>query len=169
MKCERAHSLIHAEFDGESNAQQQRALQAHIETCEACRTLQAQFQAMAEGFEWLAQESEMAPQTAPAIIRLLWVRRVAIAAAAAAMVLWVAWPFSGPSEQTRLVSNDESAPHQRTESNFEFELVGESFDKYLAVEQEPIVPNVHIVWLHRNQGFSEESSSAERFETPLHS
>lgn len=169
MKCERAHNLIHAEFDGESNAEQQRGLQAHIESCEACRALQAQFRAMAEGFEWLAQESETVPQTAPTTIRVLWIRRVAVSAAAAAIVLWVAWPFGGPSGPTRFVSNDESTPHQPAGSQFQFELVGESFDKYLAIEQQSSVPNVHIVWLYHNQGFSKKSSSLEVPETPLHS
>ena len=169
MKCERAINLIHAEFDGETSAEQQRALQTHLETCESCRVLQTQFKAMAEGFEWLAQESETVPQTAPAIIRLSWARRGAVAAAAAAIALGVAWPFGGPSGPTRFVSNDVSTPHQPAESNFEFELIGESFNKYLAVEQESIEPNVHIVWLYRNQGYAEESSSAEHPETSLHS
>ena len=168
MKCERAINLIHAEFDGETSAEQQRALQAHLETCESCRVLQTQFKAMAEGFEWLAQESETVPQTAPAMIRSLWTRRVAVAAAAA-IALWVAWPFGRPSGQTQFVSNRESIPEQHTESNFEFELVGESFDKYLAVEQESIEPTVHIVWLYRNQGFSKKSSSLAPLTRPIHS
>ncbi len=168
MNCTQAHSWIQAELDGETSAEQQGALQAHIETCGACRELQTQFKAMVEGFEWLAEDSEMVPQTASAIIRLSWARRVAVAAAAA-IVLWVAWPFGRPSEQTHFVSSGESIPHQPTESKFEFELVGESFDKYLAVEQESIEPKVHIVWLYRNQGFAKESSSAECPKTPLHS
>lgn len=171
MKCERARNLIHAELDGEINAEQQGALQAHVETCESCRALQAQFKAMAEGFEWLAEESETVPQTAPAIIRLSWARRVggAATAAAAVIALLVAWPFGGSSEHTRFVSSDESTTDQPGGSRFEFELVGESFEKYLAVEQESSDPHVHIVWLYKNQGYSKKSSSMNHPEKRVHS
>ncbi len=160
MNCAHAHKLIQAELDGELGADQCLSLADHLDDCEACRTIQAQFRDMDAGFEWLAEESEAVPQPASAIIRLPWVGRAAIAAAAA-IVLWVAWPFGGPSDHTRFVSSDES--------KFEFELVGESFDKYLAVEQESIEPNVHIVWLYHNQGFSKKSSSLGRPAEPMHS
>ncbi len=174
MKCERARNLIHAELDGEINAEQQGALQAHVETCESCRVLRAQFKAMVEGFEWLAEESETVPQTAPAeptIIRLPWVRRAAgfAVAAAAVIALLVAWPFGGSSEHTRLVSSHESTTDQPGGSRFEFELLGESFDTYLAVEQESSDPHVHIVWLYKNQGYSKKSSSMNHPEKPVHS
>lgn len=169
MNCTQAHSLIQAELDGETNAEQHRQLQAHTKTCEACQARQAQFQAMAEGFEWLAQESETVPQTPPKVIRISWAPRVAAVAAAAAIVLLVAWPFGRPPKQDQSVSTINQIPDQNTGSRFEFELTGESFDKYLAVEQESIEPNVHIVWLYPNQGLTKKSSSLAPLTDPVHS
>ena len=173
MKCERARNLIHAELDGEIKAEQQRTLQSHVETCESCGLMRAQWRAMERGFDWLAEQSgtlAQAPATASTIIRPSWLWRAAGAAVAAAAViaLLVAWPFGGPSEHTRLVTSDEPTTNQPGGARFEFELVGESFEKYLAVEQESGEPNVHIVWPHKNQGYSKESSRVDDPETTLH-
>ncbi len=175
MNCEQAHNLIHAELDGDITAAQQLALQTHTDTCESCGLMRTQFQAMEMGFDWLAEQSEVMPQAAPAeptIIRGPWSltlarqgRRVAgIAVAAAACVaLYLALPFGGPQDEVKTGSDQPPKP------KLEFRLTGESFEKYLAVEQEWTEPNVHIVWLYKNQGDSRESSRGERPKTPLHS
>ena len=168
MNCEQAHNLIHAELDGDITAQQQLALQTHTETCESCGLMQAQFRAMEKGFDWLAEQSEVVPQAAPAeqmIIRGPWVRRVAgfAVAAAACVALYVALPFGrSPGEREVVVIPP-------PEPKLQFQLTGESFDKYLAVEQESTEPNVHIVWLYKNQGYSKESSQLDRPATLSHS
>ncbi len=168
MNCEQAHNLIHAELDGDITAQQQLALQTHTETCESCSVMRTQFRAMAKGFDWLAEQSQVVPSAAPAeptIIRGPWIRRAAgIAVAAAACVaLYVASPFGRPS------GKHEAAVVPPPQSKLEFHLTGESFDKYLAVEQESTEPNVHIVWLYKNQGHSKESSQVDRPATLSHS
>ena len=168
MNCEQAHNLIHAELDGDITAEQQLALQTHTETCESCGLRRAQFREMEQGFDWLAEQSEVVPQAAPAeptIIRGPWVRRAAaIAVAAAACVaLYLASPFGGSPGEREVVVNPPPEPM------LQFRLTGESFDKYLAVEQESTEPNVHIVWLYKNQGYSRESSQVDRPTTPLHS
>ena len=86
MKCERARNLIHAELDGEINAEQQKLLHAHVETCESCGLMRAQWRAMERGFDWLAEQSEtcaQAPATASTIIRPSWLWRAAGAAVSA--------------------------------------------------------------------------------------
>ena len=168
MNCTQAHDLIHAELDRDITAQQQLALDAHAEKCESCGLMRTQFQAMGQGFDWLTEHSEILPQAAPAeptIIRGPWIRRAAaIAVAAAACVtLYVALPFSRPSGEHEVAVNPPPKP------KLEFHLTGESFDKYLAVEQESTVPNVHIVWLYKNQGYSRESSQMDRPKTLSHS
>ncbi len=168
MNCEQAHNLIHAELDGDITAEQQLALQTHTETCESCGLMRTQFRAMEKSFDWLAEQSEVVPQAAPAeptIIRGPWVRRAAgIAVAAAACVaLYLALPFGGPQDGVEIASD------QPPESKLEFQLTGESFDKYLAVEQESAAPNVHIVWLYKNQGYSKGSSQVDRPATLSHS
>ncbi len=165
MNCEQAHNLIHAELDGDITAAQQLTLQRHIDSCESCFLMRTQFQAMEAGFDWLAEQSEVVPQAAPAeptIIRGPWVRRVAgIAVAAAACVaFYLALPFGGPQDEAQIVSD---------QARLEFHLTGESFDKYLAVEEESTEPNVHIVWLYENQGYSRESSRVNRPTTLSHS
>ncbi len=167
MNCEQAHNAIHAELDGDITAEQQLALQTHTETCDPCGLMRTQFRAMETGFAWLTEQSEVIPQAAPAeptIIRGPWVRRAAaIAVAAAACVaFYLALPFGGSPEGPEVVVK--SPP----ESKLEFHLTGESFDKYLAVEQESTEPNVHIVWLYKNQGYSRESSQVDRPATTLH-
>ena len=158
MNCEQAHNLIHAELDGDITSEQQLALQTHTETCDSCDLMRTQFRAMEKGFDWLAEQSEVVPQAAPTeptIIRGPWSltracqgRRVAgIAVAAAACVaFYLAWPFGGSPGEREVVVNPPP------ESKLQFQLTGESFDKYLAVEQESTEPNVHIVWLYKNQG-----------------
>ena len=167
MNCTQAHNLIHAEFDGDITGQQQLALEAHTETCESCGSMRTQFRAMEQGFEWLTEQSEVVPSASPAeltIIRGPWFRRAAgIIAAAACVALYLVLPFSRPSGEHEVVVI--SPP----ESKLEFHLTGESFDKYLAVEQESAEPNVHIVWLYKNQGYSKESSQVDGPTTPLHS
>ncbi len=161
MNCEQAHNLIYAELDGDITAQQRLTLATPTETCESCGLMQTQFKAMEKAFDWLTEQSEVVPQAAPAkptIIRGPWLRRVAaIAVAAAACVtLYLASPFSRPSGEHEVV--EIPSP----QSKLEFHLTGESFDKYLAVEQESTEPNVHIVWLYKNQGYSKESSQTDR-------
>ena len=167
MNCEQAHNLIHAELDGDITSQQQLALQTHTETCESCGLRRTQFQAMEMGFDWLAEQSEVMPQAAPAeptIIRGPWVRRAgAIAAAAACLALYLALPFGRSPEEREVVVIPPP------ESRLQFQLTGESFDKYLAVEQESAAPNVHIVWLYKNQGYSKGSSQVDRPATLSHS
>ncbi len=168
MNCEQAHNLIHAELDADISVEQQLTLATHTETCEACNLMRTQFRTMEQGFDWLAEQSEVVPSAAPAeptIIRGPWLRRsAAIAAAAAACVtLYVASPFGSPSGE------HEVAVNPRPEPKLEFRLTGESFDKYLAVEQESTEPNVHIVWLYKNQGYSKESSQVDRPATRSHS
>ncbi len=175
MNCEQAHNLIHAELDGDITAEQQLALQTHTETCESCGLMRTQFQAMEKGFDWLAEQSEVVPSAAPAeptIIRGPWSltlacqgRRVAgIAVAAAACVaLYLALPFGGPQDGVEIASDQPPKP------KLEFRLTGESFEKYLAVEQESAAPNVHIVWLYKNQGYSKGSSQVDRPATLSHS
>ncbi len=165
MNCEQAHNLIHAELDGDITAAQQLTLQTHTETCESCGLIRTQFQAIAQGFDWLAEQSEVVPSAAPAeptLIRGPWVRRAgAIAVAAAACVaFYLALPFGGPQDEAQIVSD---------QARLEFHLTGESFDKYLAIEQESTEPNVHIVWLYKNQGYSKESSQLDRPATLSHS
>ena len=167
MNCEQAHNLIHAELDGDITVAQQRALQTHTEKCESCSLAQMQFQAMEAGFDWLAEQSEVVPAAAPAqpmIIRGPWVRRAVgfAVAAAACLALFLAWPFGGSQDETGIVLDQPAQPY------LEFHLTGESFDKYLAVEQESTQPNVHIVWLYKNQGYSKESSRVNRPEDTLH-
>ncbi len=168
MNCTQAHHLIHVELDGELADEQQSALNEHVNTCEACRLLRMQFLAMQTSFEWLTDQSQTPLQDTPAalvIIRLPWVRRAAgfAVAAAAVVALYLAWPFSRAPQDAQVASTTSDEP------KLEFELTGESFDKYLAVEQESGEAHVHIVWLYRNQGYSKESSRAERPETTLHS
>ncbi|MCZ6653016.1 MAG: zf-HC2 domain-containing protein [Planctomycetota bacterium] len=168
MNCTQAHDLIHAELDGDITAEQQRALQTHTESCELCSLMQAQFRAMEKGFDWLAEQSEVVPSAAlakPTVIRGPWVRRAAaIAVAAAACVaFYLALPFGGPQGEVEIVSAQPAQP------KLEFRLTGESFDKYLAVEQESTEPNVHIVWLYKNQGFFRESSQVDCPTTLSHS
>ena len=168
MNCDQAHNLIHAELDGDITVEQQCTLQTHTETCESCGLMRTQFRAMEKGFVWLAEQSEALPQAAPAeptIIRGPWVRRAAgIAVAAAACVaFYLALPFGRPQGEVETVSD------QRAQPKLEFRLTGESFDKYLAVEQESTEPNVHIVWLYKNQGFFRESSQVDRPTTLSHS
>ena len=168
MNCEQAHNLIHAELDRDITAQQQLALDAHAEKCESCGLMRTQLRAMEQGFEWLAEQSEVVPSAAsaePTIIRGPWLRRIAAfaAAAAACVTLYVALPFSGPPGEHKVVVNPPPKP------KLEFHLTGESFDKYLAVEQESTEPNVHIVWLYKNQGYSRESSQMDRPKTLSHS
>ena len=165
MNCEQAHNLIHAELDDDITAAQQRALQTHTDTCDSCSLMRAQLQAMEAGFDWLAEQSEVVPAAAPAqpmIIRGPWVRRAAgiAVAAAACLALFLTGPFGG---EHQVVVNPPPKP------NLEFHLTGESFDKYLAVEQESAEPNVHIVWLYKNQGYSRESSQVDRPATLSHS
>ncbi len=167
MNCEQAHNLIHAELDGDITAEQQRALQTHTETCESCSLLQAQFRAMEKAFDWLTEQSEVVPQATPAepmIIRGPWVRRAAgfAVAAAACLALFLAWPFGGQQGEVEIASD------QLTQPKLEYHLTGESFEKYLAVEQESTEPNVHIVWLYENQGYSRESSQVDRPATISH-
>ncbi len=167
MNCEQAHNLIHAELDGDITAAQQRALQTHTETCDPCGLMRRQFQAMEQGFDWLTEQSEVVPQATlaePTIIRGPWVRRAAaIAVAAAACVaLYPALPFGRPSGEREVVV---IPPPQ---SKLEFHLTGESFDKYLAIEQESTEPNLHIVWLYENQGRSKKSSQLDRPANTLH-
>ncbi len=167
MNCAQAYNLIHAELDGDITAQQQRALQTHTETCESCGLMQTQFRAMDQGFDWLTEQSEIVPQaapTVPTIFRLPWVRRAAgmAVAAAACVALYVALPFGRPS------GNHEVVVIPPPEPKLDFHLTGESFDKYLAVEEESTEPNVRIVWLYKNQGYSKESSRGNRPETTLH-
>ena len=168
MNCEQNHNLIHAELDGDITVEQQLALQTHTETCHSCDLIRTQLQAMEQGFDWLAEQSAVVPQAAPAeptIIRGPWLRRAAaIAAAAAACVtLYVALPFGrSPGEREVVVIPP-------PEPKLQFQLAGESFDKYLAVEQESTEPNVHIVWLYKNQGYSKESSQLDRPATLSHS
>ncbi len=167
MNCEQAHNLIHAEIDGDITVGQQLALQAHIEICESCGLMRTQFRAMEKGFDWLAERSEVVPATAPAeptIIRGPWVRRAAgfAVAAAACVALYLALPFGRPSGEREVVVIPPP------ESKLEFHLTGESFDKYLAIEQESTESNVHIVWLYKNQGYSKESSRVNRPEDTLH-
>ena len=164
MNCEQAHNLIHAELDGDITAEQQLELQTHTETCESCCLMQAQFRAMETGFDWLAEQSEVVPAATPAqpmIIRGPWVRRAAgfAVAAAACLALFLARPFGGPQSEIEIVSDQQK---------LEFHLTGESFDKYLAVEEPSTEPNVHIVWLYKNQGYSKESSRVNRTEDTLH-
>ena len=168
MNCDQAHILIHAELDGDITAEQQLTLLTHTESCDSCSLMRTQFQAMEAGFDWLAEQSEAVPQAAPVvptIIRGPWVRRVAgIAVAAAACVaLYHSLPFGGPQDDVKIVSD------QPPEPKLQFRLTGESFDKYLAVEQESATPNVHIVWLYKNQGYSKGSSQVDRPTTLSHS
>ena len=168
MNCEQAHDLIHAELDGVITAEQQLALQTHTETCGSCGLIRTQFRAMEKSFDWLAEQSEVVPSAAPAeptIIRGPWVRRAAgfAVAAAACVALYLALPFGGPQGEVEIVSDQPAQP------KLEFRLTGESFDKYLAVEQESTEPNVHIVWLYKNQGYSKESSQLDRPATLSHS
>ncbi len=168
MNCEQAHNLIHAELDGDITVEQQRALQTHTETCESCRLMQTQFRAMEQGFDWLAEQSEVVPQASPAeqtIIRGPWSltlgrqgRRAAgiAVAAAACLAFYLALPFGGPQGEVEIALDQPAQP------KLEFQLTGESFDKFLAVEQESTEPNVHIVWLYKNQGYSRESSQVDR-------
>ncbi len=167
MNCEQAHNLIHAELDGDITAEQQRALQTHTETCDPCGLMRRQFQAMEQGFDWLTEQSEVVPAATPdqaMIIRGPWVRRAAgfAVAAAACLALFLAWPLGGPFGEGELAEN---LPAQQ---KLEFHLTGESFDKYLAVEEPSTEPNVHIVWLYKNQGYSKESSRVNRPEDTLH-
>ncbi len=174
MNCEHAHNLIHTELDGDITAEQQLALQTHTETCGPCGLMRTQFQAMEAGFDWLAEQSNAVPARTPAqptIIRGLWVshglwvrRAAGIAVAAAACVaLYVALPFGRPSGKHEVAVLPPPKP------KLEFHLTGESFDKYLAVEHESTEPNVHIVWLYENQGYSKESSQVDRPATLSHS
>ena len=167
MNCEQALNLIHAELDGDITAARQRALQTHTETCNPCGRLRRQFQAMEQGFDWLAEQSEVVPQAAspePMIVRGPWVRRAVgfAVAAAACLALFLAWPFGGSQDETGIVLDQPAQPY------LEFHLTGESFDKYLAVEQESDESNVRIVWLYKNQGYSKESSRVNRPEDTLH-
>ncbi len=167
MNCEQGLNLIHAELDGDITAAQQRALQKHTETCNPCGRLRRQFQVMEQGFDWLTEQSEVVPQAAspePMIVRGPWRRRaVGFAVAAAACVaLYLALPFGRPFGEREVVL---IPPPQ---SKLEFHLTGESFDKYLAIEQESTESNVHIVWLYKNQGYSKESSQVDRPATSIH-
>lgn len=168
MNCAQAQNLIHAELDGNITAAQQRTLRMHTETCDSCGLMRSQFRAMETGFDWLAEQSEVVPQAAPAgptIIHGQWTRRVAgfAVAAAACVALYVALPFGrSPGEREVVVVPP-------PEPKLQFQLTGESFDKYLAVEQESTEPNVHIVWLYKNQGYSRESSQMDRPKTLSHS
>ena len=168
MNCEQAHNLIHAELDGDITTAHQRALQTHADTCESCGVMRRQFQAMEEGFDWLTEHSDVVSQATPAestIIHGQWTRRVAgfAVAAAACVALYVALPFGrSPGEREVVVIPP-------PEPKLQFQLTGESFDKYLAVEQESTEPNVHIVWLYKNQGYSKESSQLDRPATLSHS
>ena len=168
MNCEQAHDLIHAELDGDITAAQQLSLQTHTETCDSCGLMRTQFRAMEKSFDWLAEQSEVVPSAAPAeptILRGPWVRRAAgIAVAAAACVaFYLAWPLGESPGEREVVVIPPPQP------KLEFHLTGESFDKYLAVEQESTEPNVHIVWLYKNQAYSKESSQADRPKTLSHS
>lgn len=168
MNCERAHDLIHTELDGELADDQLGTLNEHVDTCEPCRLLRSQFLAMQTSFEWLTDQSQAPLQETPpkpAIIPLPWVRRAAgfAAAAAAAVALYLALPFGGPPQDNQFASLTSNEP------KLKFELTGESFDKYLAVERHTEEPHVHIVWLYKNQGYSKDSSSLERPKTPVHS
>ncbi len=168
MNCAQAHNLIHAELDGDITAEQQLALRTHTETCESCDLMQTQFRAMEKGFDWLAGQSEVVPAAAPSeptIIRGPWARRAAgfAVAAAACLALFLALPFGGSQGEHEVVVSPPPEP------KLDFHLTGESFDKYLAIEQESTEPNVHIVWLYKNQGRSKKSSQLDRPTTPLHS
>ncbi len=175
MNCEQAHNLIHAELDGDITAEQQLALQTHTDTCESCGLMRTQFRAMEKGFDWITEQSEVVPQAAPAeptIIRGPWSwtltrhgRRVAgvAVAAAACLALYLALPFGEPQDEVKIVSDQPPKP------KLQFQLTGESFEKYLAVEQESTEPNVHIVWLYKNQGYSKGSSQVDRPATLSHS
>ncbi len=168
MNCAQAHNLIHAELDGDITAAQQRTLRMHTETCESCGLMRSQFRAMETGFDWLAEQSDVVPQAAPAgptIIRGPWARRAAgfAVAAAACVALYLALPFGRSPEDHEVVVNPPPKPE------LQFQLTGESFDKYLAIEQESTEPNVHIVWLYKNQGRSKKSSQLDPPTTPLHS
>jgi hypothetical protein len=166
MNCKQAYHLIHAELDGELADVQQSALDEHVDTCEPCRLLRTQFLAMKAGFEWLADQSQTPSQdtpTEPVIIPLPWVRRAAGFAVAAAAVgaLYLAWPFGAAPQ------DDQFASITSNEPKLEFELTGESFDKYLAVERHTEEPRVHLVWLYKNQGYSKDSSSLETPQDPI--
>ncbi len=168
MNCEQAHNLIHAELDGDITPEQQLALQTHTETCNSCDLMRTQFRAMETGFDWLTEQSEVVPAATPAqptIIRGPWVRRAGefAVAAAACLALFLAWPFGGQQGEVEIASDQPAQP------KLEFRLTGESFDKYLAVEQASTEPNVHIVWLYKNQGYSRESSQVDRPTTLSHS
>ncbi len=167
MNCTQAQNLIHAELDGDITAEQQLALQAHAETCESCGLMRSQFRAMETGFDWLAEQSEVVPAAMPAeptIIHGPWVRRAAgfATAAAACFALYLILPIGGPQGDIEIVSD------QPTKPKLEFHLTGESFDKYLAVEQESAESNVRIVWIYKNQGYTKESSKMDRPAASLH-
>ncbi len=167
MNCAQAHNLIHAELDGDITAEQQLALRTHTETCESCGLMQTQVRAMEKGFDWLAGQSKVAPQAAPSeptIIRGPWIRRVAgvAVAAAACVALYLALPFGGSQGEYEVVVSPPPEP------KLDFHLTGESFDKYLAIEQESTEPNVRIVWLYKNQGYSKKASQVDRPANTLH-
>jgi len=154
VNCRDAHTLIHALLDAEISPDGRGDLQEHLEQCSSCRRAMAQLQAMDEGFEWLARTTADLPvEDAPRhTVRMPLVRRVAGAALAAAAVIVFAlvMPFDLPKGGQLAYDNSTSSDALSAEApRFRLELRGESYQRYLAVE-EPAgeSPRVHVVWLY---------------------
>lgn len=150
MNCNQAREYLHKLLDGELEGARRPGLDEHLGRCEDCRSLWAQLQALDGGLAWLSAASESFGATTMApprrAIRGLWM----VPAAAAALVVLAAGLrlMLAPVADERLVPPTMVSAPAVEAAPFEFELAGQSHDRYIAVLQPSTRPRVHVVWLY---------------------
>ena len=170
MNCEEAQQIIQELLDGELEGRDRETLDGHLKDCPACRRVLEQYTDMMGGFSWLVEQSrENLGFEQPATRRTLsfpWTWGLVGAAAAAVLLVAIGLRFAGVPELSpdviELAQLQTDQPiSERPESHFEFQLVGESHNNYIAVQQKSSNPRVHMVLLYETVKKTKRSSEID--------
>ena len=143
MNCDRAHNLMHDEFDGVSPSADSDRLIEHLASCEACRKVRVQLTEIAAGFGELRTLSDLPERNSRSItFRMARLTRIA---AVIALLIGGALIVRTTLQTGDLAPDRPVAMAVRTPTVV---LAAESADRYVAVMAETGDPHVHLVWLH---------------------
>jgi putative zinc finger protein len=163
MKCDECHDLMHAQLDGELQAQKQNQLFSHLNACAGCHDLFADYVRVQGALANLRDETELSPIHPQLATRQppsrLWTRRFSTTgriAAAIGLLFVGGWLLRSTLIESPTEHDPGVIANVDSESQFEpfVRLSPNSAKQFLAVPVESDEPRVHIVWLHPVAGRS---------------